>query len=158
MNLKEALEEIRTEYRDDAVVITSDRDKALGDFADETDDEQEVWLEWGEVHSGDVTVPATPTAWWTTSGGSNVRTCASQTASSSPRGGSEARNRSVSRTLPASVLSVDSIPSGPATTSSVEPPPTSTTSVRALNRPSLATPASMSSASSSPLTRRLVKP
>jgi hypothetical protein len=59
MNLKEALEEIRTEYRDDAVVITSDRDKALGDFADETDDEQEVWLEWGEVHSGDVTVPAT---------------------------------------------------------------------------------------------------
>ena len=59
MNLKEALEEIRTEYRDDAVVITSDRDKALGDFAGETDGEQEVWLEWGEVHSGDVTVPAT---------------------------------------------------------------------------------------------------
>ena len=33
MNLREALQEIRTEYRDDAVVITSERDKALGDFA-----------------------------------------------------------------------------------------------------------------------------
>lgn len=59
MNLKEALEEIRTEYRDDAVVITSSQDKALGTFADEADDEREVWLEWGEVHSGDMTVPAT---------------------------------------------------------------------------------------------------
>ena len=59
MNLKEALEEIRTEYRDDAVVITSGQDKALGTFADEADDEREVWLEWGEVHSGDMTVPAT---------------------------------------------------------------------------------------------------
>ena len=59
MNLKEALEEIRAEYRDDAVVITSDQDRALGVFAGETDDEREVWLEWGEVHSGDVTVPAT---------------------------------------------------------------------------------------------------
>ena len=59
MNLREALQEIRTEYRDDAVVITSDRDRALGVFADETDDEREVWLEWGEIHSGDVSVPAT---------------------------------------------------------------------------------------------------
>jgi hypothetical protein len=59
MNLKEALEEIRREYRDDAFVITSSQDKALGVFADETGDEREVWLEWGEVHSGDVTVPAT---------------------------------------------------------------------------------------------------
>ena len=60
MNLKEALEEIRNEYRDDAVVIASDQDKSLGDFAGETGgDEQEVWLEWGEVHSGDVSVPAT---------------------------------------------------------------------------------------------------
>ena len=59
MNLREALQEIRTEYRDDAVVITSDRDKALGDFAAETDGELEVWLEWGEVSAGDVTVPAT---------------------------------------------------------------------------------------------------
>jgi hypothetical protein len=59
MILKEALEEIRTEYRNDAVVITSERDRALGDFIDETDDRQEVWLEWGEVSSGDVTVPAT---------------------------------------------------------------------------------------------------
>ena len=58
MNLKEALEEIRTEYRDDAVVITSSQDKALGTFTDEAD-EREVWLEWGEVHSGDMTVPAT---------------------------------------------------------------------------------------------------
>ena len=59
MNLREALQEIRTEYRDDAVVITSDRDKALGDFAAETDGEQEVWLEWGEVSAGEVSVPAT---------------------------------------------------------------------------------------------------
>jgi hypothetical protein len=59
MNLKEALEEIRAEYRDDAVVITSERDRALGDFIDETDDGQEVWLEWGEVISGEVIVPAT---------------------------------------------------------------------------------------------------
>jgi hypothetical protein len=59
MNLKEALEEIRAEYPNDAVVITSERDRPLGDFIDETDDGQEVWLEWGEVSSGDVTVPAT---------------------------------------------------------------------------------------------------
>jgi hypothetical protein len=59
MNLREALQEIRTEYRDDAVVITSDRDKALGDFAAETDGELEVWLEWGEVSAGEVSVPAT---------------------------------------------------------------------------------------------------
>ena len=59
MNLKEALEEVRVEYRNDAVVIASERDRNLGDFIDETDDGQEVWLEWGEVSSGDVTVPAT---------------------------------------------------------------------------------------------------
>jgi hypothetical protein len=59
MKLREALQEIRAEYRDDAVVITSDRDKALGDFAAETDGELEVWLEWGEVSAGDVSVPAT---------------------------------------------------------------------------------------------------
>ena len=59
MNLEEALQEIRTEYRDDAVVITSDRDKALGEVAEETDGELEVWLEWGEVSAGDVSVPAT---------------------------------------------------------------------------------------------------
>jgi hypothetical protein len=59
MNLREALQEIRAEYRDDAVVITSDRDKSLGDFAAETDGELEVWLEWGEVSAGDVSVPAT---------------------------------------------------------------------------------------------------
>jgi hypothetical protein len=59
MNLRDALQEIRTEYRDDAVVITSDRDKALGDFAAETEGELEVWLEWGEVSAGDVSVPAT---------------------------------------------------------------------------------------------------
>ncbi len=44
MNLEEALQEIRAEYRDDAVVITSDRDRARGDFAAETDGELEVWL------------------------------------------------------------------------------------------------------------------
>ncbi|MCA1687418.1 MAG: hypothetical protein LC714_02205 [Actinobacteria bacterium] len=59
MNLNEALEEIREEYRNDAVVITSERDKDLGDFIVETDDGRKVWLEWGEVSSGDVTVPAT---------------------------------------------------------------------------------------------------
>jgi hypothetical protein len=59
MNLNEALKEIREEYRNDAVVITSGYDKSLGDFIGETDDEREVWLEWGEVNSGDVTVPAT---------------------------------------------------------------------------------------------------
>ena len=59
MNLKEALEEIRAEYLNDAIVITSGRDRTLGDFIDETDDGREVWLEWGEVNSGDVTVPAT---------------------------------------------------------------------------------------------------
>ena len=59
MNLKEALEEIREEYRNDAVVITSEHDKSLGDFVGETDDGREVWLEWGEVSSGDVTVSAT---------------------------------------------------------------------------------------------------
>jgi hypothetical protein len=59
MNLNEALEEIREEYRNDAVVIASERDRPLGDFIDETEDGQEVWLEWGEVSSGDVAVPAT---------------------------------------------------------------------------------------------------
>lgn len=59
MNLREALQEIRADYRDDAVVITSERDKALGDFAAETEGELEVWLEWGEVSAGDVSVPAT---------------------------------------------------------------------------------------------------
>ncbi len=59
MNLKEALEEIREEYRNDAVVITSEHDKALVDFIDEAKDGQQVWLEWGEVSSGEVTVPAT---------------------------------------------------------------------------------------------------
>ncbi len=59
MNLKEALEEIREEYGEDAIVITSGQDKALGAFAGEADDEWGVWLEWGEIHSGDVTVPAT---------------------------------------------------------------------------------------------------
>jgi hypothetical protein len=59
MNLNEALEEIWQEYRNDAVVITSERDKNLGDFIGETQDGREVWLEWGEVSSGDVTVPAT---------------------------------------------------------------------------------------------------
>ena len=59
MNLREALEEIREEYRSDAVVISGERDRALGDFIEETEDGREVWLEWGEVSSGDVTVPAT---------------------------------------------------------------------------------------------------
>jgi hypothetical protein len=59
MNLKEALEEIREEYRNDAVVITSERDRVLDEFIDQTDQEEEVWLEWGEVSSGDVSVPAT---------------------------------------------------------------------------------------------------
>jgi hypothetical protein len=59
MNLKEALEEIREEYGEDAIVVTSGQDKALGAFAGEAHDEREVWLEWGEIHSGDVTVPAT---------------------------------------------------------------------------------------------------
>ena len=59
MNLKEALEEIRGEYGDDAIVVTSGQDEALGAFVKEADDEREVWLEWGEIHSGDVTVPAT---------------------------------------------------------------------------------------------------
>ena len=53
------MQEIRAEYRDDAVVITSDRDKVLGDFAAETDGDLEVWLEWGEVSAGNVSVPAT---------------------------------------------------------------------------------------------------
>ena len=59
MNLNEALEEIREEYRNDAVVIASERDRPIGDFIAETEDGQEVWLEWGEVSSGEVTVPAT---------------------------------------------------------------------------------------------------
>jgi hypothetical protein len=59
MNLKEALEEIREEYGGDAVVITSDQDKAIDVFAGESSDEREVWVEWGEVHAGEVTVPAT---------------------------------------------------------------------------------------------------
>ena len=59
MNLREALEEIREEHRDDAVVIASDQHKVLGAFAAESSGEQEVWLEWGEVHSGEVSVPAT---------------------------------------------------------------------------------------------------
>ena len=59
MNLKEALEEIREQYSNDAVVITSERDRDLGDFIAETGDGQEVWMEWGEVNSGEVSVPAT---------------------------------------------------------------------------------------------------
>ena len=59
MDLKQALEEIRQEYSDDAVVIASGQDRSLGALADETTGEQEVWLEWGEVHTADVSVPAT---------------------------------------------------------------------------------------------------
>ena len=59
MNLKEALEEIREQYSNDAVVITSERDRDLRDFIAGTGDGQEVWLEWGEVNSGEVSVPAT---------------------------------------------------------------------------------------------------
>src|SRR5918999_1514938 len=37
VNLKEALEEIRDEYQNDAVVITSEHDRVLDDFIGETD-------------------------------------------------------------------------------------------------------------------------
>jgi hypothetical protein len=59
MNLNEALEEVREEYGDEAVVITSGYEKPLGDVISETADEREVWVEWGEVSYGDVSVPAT---------------------------------------------------------------------------------------------------
>ena len=59
MNLREALEEIRQEYGNDAVVIASERDRELGDLIAEAEGAQEVWLEWGEVNAGEVSVPAT---------------------------------------------------------------------------------------------------
>jgi len=59
MNLREALEEIRQEYGNDAVVIASERDRELGDFIAEAVGGQEVWLEWGEVNAGEISVPAT---------------------------------------------------------------------------------------------------
>ena len=59
MNLKGALEKNREEDRHDAVVNNSKHDTALVDFVDETDGGNQVWLEWGEVSSGEVSVPAT---------------------------------------------------------------------------------------------------
>ena len=81
-----------------------------------------------------VTVPATPSAAvGVTSGGtaalSSSRTWAPQASSSSAVGGSPCRNRSVRRTQPRSRLVWNETPSGPPRISSVEPPPTSTTSV-----------------------------
>ena len=58
MNLKEALQEIRGEYRDDAVVITSDRDRALGAFAARPTASGGV-ARVGRGPPGDVEVPAT---------------------------------------------------------------------------------------------------
>lgn len=59
MNLNEALREVREEFSDGAMVITSRYDRPLGEVMSETDDEREVWVEWGEISYGDVTVPAT---------------------------------------------------------------------------------------------------
>ena len=59
MNLNEALEEVQKEHRGDPMVITSTYEKPLSEVMSEADDEREVWVEWGELSYGDVTVPAT---------------------------------------------------------------------------------------------------
>jgi hypothetical protein len=59
MNLNAALREVREEFNDGAVVITSGYDRTLDEVISETDDEREVWAEWGEISYGGVTVPAT---------------------------------------------------------------------------------------------------
>lgn len=59
MNLREALEEVREEFEDGAMVITSTGDRPLRDEIREADDRREVWVEWGEVTLGEVSVHAT---------------------------------------------------------------------------------------------------
>lgn len=59
MNLKEALEEVRGEFEEGAMVISRGQDRPLDDEVRTADDEREVWVEWGEVIQGDVSVPAT---------------------------------------------------------------------------------------------------
>ena len=82
-----------------------------------------------------VTVPATPIARSDVESGEE----ACERAPRRPRarrrvGGSVARNRSVRRTHPACRLVANETPSGPPTSSSVEPPPMSTSSVSGVER------------------------
>ncbi len=81
-----------------------------------------------------------------------------QASSSSGAGGSEWRKRSVSRTQPSARLMCHATPSGPPSTSSVEPPPTSITSVPSEASPPAKTPLNVISASSSPESSRVSKP
>ncbi|ABG03897.1 hypothetical protein Rxyl_0930 [Rubrobacter xylanophilus DSM 9941] len=60
MNLGEALEEVWEEYGGRAMVISARYERPLGEVLEEAgEDGREVWVEWGEVSSGGVSVPAT---------------------------------------------------------------------------------------------------
>ena len=84
----------------------------------------------------------------TSSAGRSCERARRRSSSSSAAGGSAARNRSVSRTQPAWRLVENDTPSGPPTTSSVEPPPMSTSSVSGSSVRSDVTPPNVVSASS----------
>ena len=59
MNLREALEEVRGEFDDGAMVISSAQDRPLEEEVRAADEARRVWVEWGEVIQDDVSVPAT---------------------------------------------------------------------------------------------------
>lgn len=59
MNLREALEEVWEEYGGEAMVITARYERPLEEVIGEVRGGEEVWVEWGEVSSGGVSVPAT---------------------------------------------------------------------------------------------------
>lgn len=65
MKLREALEEVRGEFEEGAIVISSGHDRSLEDKIRVADDVRDVWVEWGEVIQDDVSVPATHVLFWT---------------------------------------------------------------------------------------------
>ena len=59
MNLREALEEVRGEFEEGAMVISSAQDRTLEEEILASDEVRQVWVEWGEVIQDDLSVPAT---------------------------------------------------------------------------------------------------
>lgn len=59
VNLREALMEAREERGADSVVITGAYEKPIAEVMEEAGDGRDVWVEWGEVSRGGVSVPAT---------------------------------------------------------------------------------------------------
>ena len=59
MKLREALEEVREEFEEGAMVISSEHDRSLDDELRAAGDGREVWVEWGEIIQDGVSVSAT---------------------------------------------------------------------------------------------------